>query len=113
MAEAVLQHVVKQRGLNIFVDSAGTAGYHVGEEPDSRCEPRLCRPNLYSQTPCRTVDTCKKVGTTQCPDTTSFSGLILDDLLISTVSRSIALPGKFPEKTSTGSLTSSQRMSRI
>jgi len=42
MAEAVLQHVAKQRGLNVFVDSAGTAGYHVGEDPDSRYEPRLC-----------------------------------------------------------------------
>jgi len=43
MAEAVLQHVVKQRGLDIFVDSAGTAGYHVGEDPDSRYEARLRR----------------------------------------------------------------------
>ena len=63
MGEAVLQHVVKQRGLNILVESAGTAGYHVGEEPDSRYEPRLCRrADLSSQTPCRTVDTCKKVS---------------------------------------------------
>ncbi|KAF9643467.1 phosphotyrosine protein phosphatases I, partial [Thelephora ganbajun] len=36
LGEAVLQHVAKQRGLEIFVDSAGTAGCHVGEEPDSR-----------------------------------------------------------------------------
>ena len=37
MGEAVLQHVAKQRGLDVAVDSAGTAGYHVGEEPDERC----------------------------------------------------------------------------
>jgi low molecular weight phosphotyrosine protein phosphatase len=43
LGEAVLQHVAKQRGLDIFVDSAGTAGYHVGEEPDERYEIGLCR----------------------------------------------------------------------
>jgi len=36
MGEAVLAHVVKERGLDIKVDSAGTAAYHVGEEPDER-----------------------------------------------------------------------------
>ena len=36
MGEAVLQHIAKERGLDIKVDSAGTAGYHVGEEPDER-----------------------------------------------------------------------------
>lgn len=41
MGEAVLQHVAKQRGLNISVDSAGTAGYHIGEDPDPRYESRL------------------------------------------------------------------------
>ncbi|BGP37245.1 Low molecular weight phosphotyrosine protein phosphatase [Rhodotorula kratochvilovae] len=35
----------KKRGYNIEVDSAGTAGYHVGEEPDER-----------------SVETCKKHG---------------------------------------------------
>ncbi|KAF9778207.1 putative LTP1-protein-tyrosine-phosphatase [Thelephora terrestris] len=45
LGEAVLQHVAKQRGLEIFVDSAGTAGYHVGEEADTR-----------------TIDVCKKHG---------------------------------------------------
>ncbi|PVF92005.1 putative LTP1-protein-tyrosine-phosphatase [Serendipita vermifera] len=43
MGEAVLAHVAKQRGIDIHVESAGTAGYHVGEEPDER-----------------TVSTCKK-----------------------------------------------------
>ncbi|KAH6916872.1 phosphotyrosine protein phosphatase [Coprinopsis sp. MPI-PUGE-AT-0042] len=36
MGEAVLRHTAKQRGLEITVDSAGTAGYHVGEDPDER-----------------------------------------------------------------------------
>ncbi|KAI9009644.1 phosphotyrosine protein phosphatase I superfamily [Gaertneriomyces semiglobifer] len=39
MAEAVFKHMVEQKGLadkfNI-IDSAGTAGYHIGEAPDSR-----------------------------------------------------------------------------
>ncbi|EDR15135.1 uncharacterized protein LACBIDRAFT_243421, partial [Laccaria bicolor S238N-H82] len=36
MGEAVLQDIAKKRGLDIVVDSCGTAGYHVGEEPDER-----------------------------------------------------------------------------
>jgi low molecular weight phosphotyrosine protein phosphatase len=36
MGEAVLRHVAKSRGMDIEVDSCGTAGYHVGEEPDER-----------------------------------------------------------------------------
>jgi protein-tyrosine-phosphatase len=28
--------VAKERGIEIHVESAGTAGYHVGEEPDER-----------------------------------------------------------------------------
>ncbi|KAJ7900193.1 phosphotyrosine protein phosphatase I superfamily [Mycena olivaceomarginata] len=43
MGEAVLAAAAKKRGLNIVVDSCGTAGYHVGEDPDDR-----------------TVATCKK-----------------------------------------------------
>ncbi|KAJ7076565.1 phosphotyrosine protein phosphatase [Mycena belliarum] len=34
MGEAVLSAAAKKRGLNITVDSCGTAGYHVGEDPD-------------------------------------------------------------------------------
>ncbi|KDE03446.1 hypothetical protein MVLG_06058 [Microbotryum lychnidis-dioicae p1A1 Lamole] len=48
LAEAVFAHLVQSRGLsNSFdkIDSAGTAGYHVGEEPDER-----------------SVATCKKHG---------------------------------------------------
>ena len=37
LGEAVMRHVAKERGLSdMVVDSAGTAGYHVGEEPDER-----------------------------------------------------------------------------
>jgi len=43
MGEAVLAAAAKKRGLNFVVDSCGTAGYHVGEDPDDR-----------------TVTTCKK-----------------------------------------------------
>ncbi|EIN14089.1 phosphotyrosine protein phosphatase [Punctularia strigosozonata HHB-11173 SS5] len=43
MGEAVLRHVAKERGIDITVDSAGTAAYHAGEDPDER-----------------TVQTCRK-----------------------------------------------------
>lgn len=33
LAEGILQHKAKKMGLNWQVDSAGTAGYHVGEAP--------------------------------------------------------------------------------
>jgi hypothetical protein len=36
MGEAVLRHIAKQRNIDLIVDSAGTAAYHVGEEPDDR-----------------------------------------------------------------------------
>jgi len=37
MGEAVLRDVATKRGLSdITVDSCGTAGYHVGEDPDDR-----------------------------------------------------------------------------
>jgi len=45
MGHAVMEHEAKKKGLNIKVDSAGTAAYHEGEEPDER-----------------TVATCKKHG---------------------------------------------------
>ncbi|KAJ8520090.1 hypothetical protein ONZ45_g3044 [Pleurotus djamor] len=45
MGEAVLANVAAERGIPIEVDSAGTAGYHIGEEPDER-----------------TVSTCTKHG---------------------------------------------------
>lgn len=45
LGEAVLKASALARGLEITVDSAGTAGYHRGEEPDDR-----------------TIATCKKHG---------------------------------------------------
>ena len=38
MGEAVLSHISKQRGLDVEVQSSGTAGYHVGEDPDGGWE---------------------------------------------------------------------------
>jgi protein-tyrosine phosphatase len=36
MAEGILRSKAKKLGLNIEVDSAGTADFHVGEAPDTR-----------------------------------------------------------------------------
>ena len=36
MGEVVLKDIAAKRGMDITVDSCGTAGYHVGEEPDER-----------------------------------------------------------------------------
>ncbi|KAF8167753.1 phosphotyrosine protein phosphatase I superfamily, partial [Crassisporium funariophilum] len=44
MGEAVLQDVAMKRGLDIVVDSCGTAGYHVGDEPDERTV-AVCKKN--------------------------------------------------------------------
>ncbi|EJU00893.1 phosphotyrosine protein phosphatase [Dacryopinax primogenitus] len=46
LGEAVLKHAASQRGRaeSIHVDSAGTAAYHVGEEPDVRTV-QICKEN--------------------------------------------------------------------
>ena len=36
MAQGILEYKVAQNSLNMVVDSAGTANYHVGHPPDSR-----------------------------------------------------------------------------
>ncbi len=36
MAEGMMKHQLSQRGLNVMVDSAGTGGWHAGENPDPR-----------------------------------------------------------------------------
>jgi len=36
MAEAILNHKIASLNLNIEIDSAGTAGYHIGSFPDDR-----------------------------------------------------------------------------
>lgn len=36
LAHGILEHLVRQKGLNWEIDSAGTGGWHVGQQPDSR-----------------------------------------------------------------------------
>jgi protein-tyrosine phosphatase len=38
LAQGILEHKVKERGLNWFIDSAGTGGGHSGLGPDSRSQ---------------------------------------------------------------------------
>jgi len=38
IAEGVLRHKAELKGLDYEVDSAGTAAYHVGEQPDPRMQ---------------------------------------------------------------------------
>ncbi|KAG0006989.1 hypothetical protein BGZ65_000379 [Modicella reniformis] len=46
MAEAVFKHAVEKRGIgeDFDIDSAGTASYHIGANPDSRSA-ETCRKN--------------------------------------------------------------------
>jgi len=36
LAHGILQHLAKENGLKWEVDSAGTGGWHIGEQPDRR-----------------------------------------------------------------------------
>lgn len=36
LAEGIMQHLVKEKGLNWEIASAGTGGYHIGCKPDLR-----------------------------------------------------------------------------
>ncbi len=36
MAQGILEHKIREKGLDIQVDSAGTSSYHIGEHPDRR-----------------------------------------------------------------------------
>src|SRR6195952_4589688 len=36
MAEGVLRQKLKEKGMDIYLDSAGTGAYHIGEHPDER-----------------------------------------------------------------------------
>ncbi len=36
LAEGILKHKIDKRGLNWYVDSAGTSSWHEGEKPDAR-----------------------------------------------------------------------------
>ncbi len=44
LAEGIMQHLVKQHGLDWEVDSAGTGNWHVGQGPDKRST-RVARDN--------------------------------------------------------------------
>lgn len=46
MAEGVLRHLAKERGLSIETDSAGTGDYHLGEPPDPRAQAAMRRQGL-------------------------------------------------------------------
>ena len=36
LAEGILKHKIREKGLDWYVDSAGTGGWHAGELPDQR-----------------------------------------------------------------------------
>lgn len=42
-AEAVLRAKARERGLKVYVDSAGTGGWHVGDPPDPRMQRAAAR----------------------------------------------------------------------
>jgi len=46
MGEAVLRHEATKRGIDIYVDSAGTGAYHVGEDPDHRTISTCAKHNI-------------------------------------------------------------------
>jgi len=46
MAEGILRDLIRKEGLDITTDSAGTADYHVGEEPDRRAQEAMRRQGL-------------------------------------------------------------------
>lgn len=46
MAEGVLRHLARERGVEIATDSAGTGDYHVGEAPDRRAQAAMERQGM-------------------------------------------------------------------
>ncbi len=36
LAEGILRHKTNKLGIDVFIDSAGTSNYHIGEHPDKR-----------------------------------------------------------------------------
>lgn len=46
MAEGILRHKIQERGLSASVDSAGTAGYHIGQAPDERATAEASRHSI-------------------------------------------------------------------
>ncbi|GAA5959907.1 hypothetical protein JCM8115_004899 [Rhodotorula mucilaginosa] len=58
LAEAVFADICKKRGLDIQADSAGTAGYHVGEEPDERSTAVCKKHGVPINSTCRQLAKC-------------------------------------------------------
>jgi protein-tyrosine phosphatase len=46
MAEGIIREEFRKKGIEIQVDSAGTAAYHVGEGADSRAQVELAKHNI-------------------------------------------------------------------
>ncbi len=46
MAEGILRHLARERGLTLITDSAGTSDYHVGEAPDPRAQAAMRRKGM-------------------------------------------------------------------
>lgn len=46
MAEGILRNEFEENGIDIEVDSAGTAAYHIGEPADSRAQKELRKHNI-------------------------------------------------------------------
>ncbi len=46
MAEGVLRHLARERGIEIETDSAGTGDYHLGEPPDRRAQAAMRRKGI-------------------------------------------------------------------
>ena len=38
LAEGVLRKKAKEKGINLFIDSAGTSNYHIDQQPDKRTQ---------------------------------------------------------------------------
>lgn len=53
IAESVFQDIVNKRNLSIRVESAGTAGYHVGSSPDERSQEVAALHNVPMTSTCR------------------------------------------------------------
>ncbi|GLB36008.1 putative low molecular weight phosphatase family protein [Lyophyllum shimeji] len=70
MGEAILKDIAKKRGLDIFVDSCGTGGYHIGEDPDERTVAICKKHNVPISCKARQIDTA---------DFTNFTHILAAD----------------------------------
>ena len=46
MAEGVMRHLARERGINVELDSAGTGNWHAGEAPDHRAQAAMRRGSM-------------------------------------------------------------------